>query len=182
MSRICSQQVSVKSCLCWHRSCFLLPSVQLSVLVWNVQNNMQPIHLVDLRRPSRQDLAWRVLQMIRSSAHLFVQQLFPRTLAQLGESFTCQIRVVVFGRAARGAGNRARNQSFTHTFHCVDGCIANVYNLQPHHDKPFRVCVNISCTHAKVTILVKHNRLLIHAHVHLENNTMVKRTKRRVVC
>ena len=37
---------------------FLLSSVQLSVLVWSeVQNTMLPIHLIDLRRTSRQDLA-----------------------------------------------------------------------------------------------------------------------------
>ena len=37
---------------------FLLSSVQLSVLVWSeIQNITQPIHLVDLRRSSLQDLA-----------------------------------------------------------------------------------------------------------------------------
>ena len=43
------------------------------------QNTMQPIHLVDLRQPSLQELAKGVLQLIRSPTHLLMQQPFPRT-------------------------------------------------------------------------------------------------------
>ena len=123
---------------------FLLSSVQQSVLARSeVQNIIRTIHLVDLRPPSLQDLAWRVLQLIRSSAHLLAQQLFPRTHVQLQESFTCQIRVVsvelrvilALAQEANGsvpydqlyaAHPHVNNIMYTMRIRCDDGCIANM--------------------------------------------------------
>ena len=95
---------------------FLLSPVQLSVLACSeVQNTMQPIHLVDLRRPSLRDLTWRVLELTRSPTHLLMQQPIPRTHVQLEESFTCQIRVVLVELRV----SFAITQDQRHTINCM---------------------------------------------------------------
>ena len=82
-----------------------------------------------------------MLQLIRSSAYLLAQQLFPRAHVQLRESFTCQIRVVLVElrvilevvQEANGsvpydqlfaAHPHVHNMMYTVRIHCVDGCIA----------------------------------------------------------
>ena len=141
----------------------LLSSAQPSVLVrWCTQH-----HATDTpcRTPSTiapRPRTWRVLQLIRASAHLLVRQLFPRTHAQLRESFACQNRVgLVDLRVIRAikqedyvsvpndqqhtAHPHAPNTMYTMRIHGVDGCIANVPNTQTHHNKPSHVCYDITC-------------------------------------
>ena len=82
-----------------------------------------------------------MLQLIRSSACLLAQQLFPRAHVQLRESFTCQIRVVlvelrvILAVAQEANGSVPYDQllaahphvhdiMYTVRIRCVDGCIA----------------------------------------------------------
>ena len=104
--------MSVESCSWWHRFVFLFViGSTVGAGIGDIQNTMKPIHLVDLRRTSIQDLASRVLQLTRTSVHLLVQQLYPRTHAQLRESFRC-LNSRCFCRAAHESCNHARSQSF----------------------------------------------------------------------
>ena len=92
-------------------------------------------------------------QLTRSSVHLIVQQLFPRTQVQLRASSTCHIRGVsvelrvILAIVAEvnlsapcdqmhTAHPHVHNSMHTMRIHCVDGCIAT----RPYHNNPMQVC------------------------------------------
>ena len=90
----------------------LLSSVQLSVLVWSeVQNTMQWIHLVDLRRPSLQELA-----SVSASVDSITNSLAYATTLSTNARATGRILHMsnsrCLSRTAREFCNHARNQSF----------------------------------------------------------------------
>ena len=161
-----------------------------------------------------------MLQLIRSSTHLLVQLLFPRTHVRL-RGVLQMSNSSWFTRTAHDSSNRARNPSFRddqlHTAHphvhnvqsasinCVDGGIANVYNLQTRNNKPLQIYDNTSCiilqnwahTPRLVNGIIMSNRkwqhacrtkfvhtckndhvgrFLNHAHTHVDNNTVVAKT------